>query len=92
MPNQHYAEAKQLRESICQKAAAVLPLLESLRGDMANLYKLLRWEDLDCSTEEYEALFDGFAYGFCEHDINYKSEVLAAFLRDMAELEKEHKD
>ena len=62
MANEKYAEVKKLRASFHEKMEQLQPEIETLYNELSRYYELMRFENLGCSSKEYELLYDGLMY------------------------------
>ena len=73
--NNKYKQAEKAREKAEQKMALIKKDLKEIKENLAEYYELVRWEDLDCSEEEYEKLHENLCYPYEENNIDYFLEM-----------------
>lgn len=80
MPNEKYYRARKLRAEFEKDAKDLIPKLTKLKGELVGYYELMRWENLDCTDEQYHKLYDNCVYPYEENEIDYLIEKLILFL------------
>jgi hypothetical protein len=74
-----YERAKELRKKCEEDSQQLLESLLQMKKDFAEFYELMRWENIGCSSEEYEKLYDNFIYPYEEGNIGQALEDLTTF-------------
>lgn len=74
-----YERAKELRKKCEEDSKQLLENLLQMKKDFAEFYELMRWENLGCSSEEYDKLYDNFIYPYEEQNIDRALEDLISF-------------
>ena len=80
MSNEKYNRAKKLRSDFEKDAKDIIPKLNKIRHELAEYYELMRWDNLQCTTEQYEKLYNNCVYPYEENNIDYVIEKLVLFL------------
>ena len=66
-----------------ENTGVILNQLQGYLEHLTNYYELMRWHKLECSSEEYEKLYDKGVYSIEEHDVLERIQNVIEFLKEI---------
>lgn len=83
--NDAYKRAVVLKGYIKKDAENLKIPLNRLMVNLEEFYHLMRYANLDVSTEQYERLYNNCIYDYEDNHIDYLLEVLCTYLKELTE-------